>query len=96
MAQHSSLEEMASAAIDEYFQAVAYCLSFRTADGGCLGFPAALLLFCITDALGNWLRDEAGNPTVGETRLRDRLRRVGGEHGGRCPAETRWVSIGPY
>ena len=58
MAQHSSLEEMATAAIDEYFQAVAYCLSFRTADGGCLGFPAALLLFCITDALGNWLRTD--------------------------------------
>jgi len=42
-------------AIVEYLRASELCLNFRKGDGGCLGYPATLLLFCVVDALGRYL-----------------------------------------
>jgi hypothetical protein len=41
--------------IEEYLVTVGLCLQHRKPDGGCLGYPATLLLFCVVDALGGYL-----------------------------------------
>ena len=55
MAVHRQLWSLAEEAIDEYLEAVKQCLDFRKPDGGCLGYPATRLLFCILDAFGAYL-----------------------------------------
>jgi hypothetical protein len=52
MALHENLGSLARETIDEYLIASQNCLSFRKPDGGCLGCPATILLFCIVNALG--------------------------------------------
>jgi hypothetical protein len=59
MAVHSRLEAMAVDAINEYLEASASCLNATKPDGGCLGYPATLLLFCVTNALGVYLASDA-------------------------------------
>ena len=49
---------MAIEAISEYLQASAVCLSVLKPDGGCLGYPATLLLFCAVNAMGVCLAGE--------------------------------------
>ena len=34
------------------------CLSHRKPDGGCLGFPSTLMMLCLIDAFGTYLRGE--------------------------------------
>lgn len=59
MAQHRVLWTLAQDTIEEYLDTVDHCIfHHRKADGGCLGCPAALLLLCIIDALGTYLRNE--------------------------------------
>lgn len=55
MAIHQEAAGLSIEAIDEYVRASELCLDFRKADGGCLGYPATLLLFCVVDALGGYL-----------------------------------------
>jgi hypothetical protein len=55
MALHPNSSSMAVAAIEEYLEASANCLSTVKPDGGCLGYPAALLQFCVANALGCYL-----------------------------------------
>jgi hypothetical protein len=55
MAIHREAAGVPIEAIDEYISASALCLSFRKGDGGCLGYPATLLLFCVVDAIGGYL-----------------------------------------
>ncbi len=55
MAIHQEPASVSIEAIDEYIGASELCLSFRKADGGCLGYAATLLLFCVVDALGGYL-----------------------------------------
>jgi hypothetical protein len=54
MAIHSELKDLAIDATDEYLTAAKACVQARKpADGGILGYPAMLLLFCVTDAIGH-------------------------------------------
>jgi hypothetical protein len=61
MAVHQDLWTLAEEAIDEYLIAADKCVKFHKPDGGCLGVPAALLLLCVVNALGTYLRDEIVN-----------------------------------
>ena len=58
MAINTSLATMAAEAIDEYLIVSRECLNATKADGGCLGYPATLLLFCTVNALGTYLVGE--------------------------------------
>jgi hypothetical protein len=49
---------LAEEAIGEYLLASRICVEHRKQDGGILGYPAALLLLCIVNALGTYLRGE--------------------------------------
>jgi hypothetical protein len=49
---------MAVEAINEYIEVSEHCLKAKKSDGGCFGYPAALLLFCVTNALGVYLRGD--------------------------------------
>lgn len=63
---------MAKEAIEEYLQTSAYCLGFVKAHGGCLGYPAALLLFCVTNALGVFLKGDVVTIDGRPQRITDR------------------------
>jgi len=56
MALHQTLSTMAVEAVDEYIKAARLSLDFRKQDGGCLGYPSTLLLFCVVNALGSYLK----------------------------------------
>lgn len=58
MAQHEYQWDLTEEAIEEYLEAIRYGLKFRKSDGGCLGYPSALLMFCLIDAFGTYLRGE--------------------------------------
>lgn len=45
-------------AINEYLFTIKACIEYRKSDGGCLGYPAALLMLCTIEALGHFLRNE--------------------------------------
>ena len=55
MAAHSNPRSMSIEAIDEYLAIAEHCISTRKTNGGVYGYPAVLLLFCIIDALGNYV-----------------------------------------
>ena len=55
MAIHTEAATLSIEVIGEYLIASELCLDFRKENGGCLGYPAALLLFCILDAIGRYL-----------------------------------------
>lgn len=55
MALHEDSASMAIEAISEYIEVSESCLKAKKSDGGCFGYPAALLLFCVTNALGVYL-----------------------------------------
>src|SRR5712692_1182262 len=58
MAIHTNLWTLAEEAIDEYILTAQHCLEYRKSDGGCLGYPSALLLLCVVNAIGTYLRNE--------------------------------------
>jgi len=53
VAKVNTPKEQAIEAIDEYLIAARACIDTRKPDGGILGYPAALLLLCATDAIGH-------------------------------------------
>jgi hypothetical protein len=55
MAIHGNQWTMAIEVIDEYLRASRLSLEDRKRDGGCLGYTATLLLFCVVNALGTYL-----------------------------------------
>lgn len=55
MALHPNSACLSAEVIDEYLIAIENCLAFRKPDGGCLGYPGVLLLFCTVEVLGNYL-----------------------------------------
>jgi hypothetical protein len=59
MALHNNLWQLAKEAIDEYLVTSQLCLKYQKADGGCLGYPATLLLLSAVNALGTYLRNES-------------------------------------
>lgn len=89
MAIHQEHAGLSVEAIDEYVAASELCLNFRKSDGGCLGYPATLLLFCVVDALGGYLSLDKRNkipkgerffvlnhPCFGLTLTKDQVKRV--------------------
>src|SRR5947209_2420992 len=58
MAIHEHLSTMAIEAIDEYFEVARYCVEQQKPQGGIFGYPATLLLLCVVNALGTYLRKE--------------------------------------
>ena len=55
MAIHPDLWSLAQDTVEEYLTASKLCLRATKRGGGILGCPAALLLFCIINALGTYL-----------------------------------------
>ena len=58
MAIHPNLWELSQEAIEEYLLTIRACLSHRKPGGGCLGYPATLLMLCLIEAFGTFLRGE--------------------------------------
>jgi hypothetical protein len=54
MAVHQTLTSMLRESLPEYVAASRLLLDARKPDGGCLGYPAAVLLFAIVDAIGSY------------------------------------------
>ena len=65
MAIHDNLKNLSVEVIDEYLIAAKACLDARKADGGVLGYPAMLLLLCVTDAIGHSLTKKGGDTRLG-------------------------------
>jgi hypothetical protein len=55
MAIHDNVWTLAIEGIDEFLVASKMSLDHKKADGGCLGYPATLLLLCAVNALGTYL-----------------------------------------
>lgn len=58
MSEHLNPWSLAEEAIEEYLTASRSCLDYKKQDSGCLGYPSVLLLLCIVNALGTYLRNE--------------------------------------
>ncbi len=56
MALHETPVSMLRESLNENLKVVEYCLSYRKEDNGCLGYPAATLLFSIVDSIGSYFR----------------------------------------
>lgn len=50
--------QLAEEAVQEYLDTAKDCLDYRKPNGGCRGYPAALLLLCVVDALGRFMPEE--------------------------------------
>lgn len=59
MALHGSSSTMAVEVVQEFLDVSDYCLKTRKLAGGCFGYVATLLLFCLVDAFGDWLRTDS-------------------------------------
>jgi hypothetical protein len=63
MAIHQKLDDLAAEVVEEYLLAAEQCMAFRKqSDGGRLGYPAALLLFCVIEALAHSRKPKTGEP----------------------------------
>lgn len=56
MAVHETPVSMLRESLNENLKVVEYCLAYRKEDNGCLGYPAATLLFSIVDSIGSYFR----------------------------------------
>ncbi len=56
MAIHSSTHSLIQEAMTEYLAIAEHCIMTGKPTGGCYGFPTALLLFSIVDAIGSFYR----------------------------------------
>ncbi len=59
MAIHKDISSMLRESIQEYLKVAEYCVQFKKdpkewGSGGCYGMPAAVMLFCILDAIGSY------------------------------------------
>lgn len=57
MSLHRNTEGMLKESLTEMLIAADVCIHYRKNDGGCLGYPAALLLFSIADSIGSYHRE---------------------------------------
>lgn len=60
MAQHNSIPSMLQESLVEYLAVADYCVSYRKdeniwGDSGCYGYPSAVLLFAVADAIGSYV-----------------------------------------
>lgn len=56
MAIHNTTHGLIHEALTEYLAIAEHCLSTGKPTGGCYGYPSALLLFSIVDAIGSFYR----------------------------------------
>ena len=59
MAIHKDTSSMLRESLQEYLKVAEYCIQFRKdpkewREGGCYGYPAAVMLFCILDTIGSY------------------------------------------
>ncbi len=59
MAIHKDTSSMLRESLQEYLKVAEYCIQFRKdpkewGEGGCYGYPAAVMLFCILDTIGSY------------------------------------------
>jgi hypothetical protein len=66
MALHATTVGLVKEAISEYLYAAEWCIRYVKSSswgpnqaGGCLGYPGAVLLFCIADTIGSYHRGNA-------------------------------------
>ena len=59
MAYHNSTHSLIEEAITEYLAIANYCLMTAKPTGGCYGYPTALLLFSIVDAIGSFYKGDS-------------------------------------
>jgi hypothetical protein len=65
MAGHNSTSSMLKESLDEFIEAAKFCIQYSKTDdfwgvfktGGCLGYPAGVLLFSIIDSIGSYFRN---------------------------------------
>lgn len=55
MALHPNAASMTIEAAEEYLLTAKICLDYEKEDGGCLGYPATLLLCCVVEIMGEYL-----------------------------------------
>ena len=55
MSIHQNLSQLSVSVIDEHIELARIALDARKPDGGCLGYPAFLLMLCVIDAVSNHL-----------------------------------------
>ena len=55
MAGQLNSANLSAEVIEEYIELARRGLDFQKPDGGCLGYPSTLLLFCVIDSLSNHL-----------------------------------------
>jgi len=58
MALHGSSSALTKEVIDEFLEASALCFRSPKSSGGCFGYAGTLLLFCIVDSFGVYLRHD--------------------------------------
>jgi len=58
MALHGDLHGVFKEAVEDYLTTAKWCIEYQKADLGMLGYPAALILFCLVDAMGENLKRE--------------------------------------
>lgn len=60
MATHNSIKSLIRESLKEYLEVSFYCINYRKnpkdwGSTGCLGYPAAVLLFSIADSIGSYI-----------------------------------------
>lgn len=82
MAQHQTIKDLGAEILEDFLIAVRTCVEATKGDGGILGYPAALLLLSITDAIGHGLDVGSGNTRLSVLKhppFRDLLAKSGQE-----------------
>lgn len=65
MAVHQNKNDLSIEATRECLDAAALLLTTQKQDGGIMGYAAALLLFCVADAIGHHLNCGSGHTRLG-------------------------------
>jgi hypothetical protein len=86
MAIHPDLKSLLHESVREYLEVAEYCLAYRkdanwgaAEVGGCLGYPAAVMLFSVVDTIGSFHRGSAAISVVVDGRP-VKIRKEGFQH----------------
>lgn len=87
MALHETPSSMLKESLDETLEAAKYCVDYRKTDkkwgdfatGGCLGYPAAILLFSVIDSIGSYFRKNDAIEILIDSK-KDKINAAGWEH----------------
>ena len=87
MALHKIPASMLKESLDEYIEASAFCVQYKKTEvkfapyntGGCLGYPAGVLLFSTIDTLGSYFRGTKGFKVMIDSKMSS-INGEGSEH----------------